>query len=369
MPHPLPAWIDPSPWLPYAAGATSGHVQAALHSSAPGVGDLAALLSPAARPMLEAMARRARDITRRRFGNTIDLYIPLYLSNECNSGCAYCGFAADRSTPRRTMAMEEVDRELDAIAAMGLEEILLLTGERSPTVSLSYLEACVEHAARRFHRVTIETFPMDEPEYRAVASSGCTGVTLYQETYHPAQFRTLHRWGSKRDFHARLEAPVRALAAGIRTVGLGALLGLHDPVYDMLALYLHTRHLQREFWQAGIALSFPRVCPEAGGFQPIVAVDEAMLAQIVFAFRIVFPDVPLVLSTRERPMVRDAIAGVGITRMSVASRTTVGGYAQAGAARDGQFHVHDDRDVATFCASLRALGLAPVFKNWEAVYR
>lgn len=319
--------------------------------------------------MLETMARRARDITRRRFGNTIDLYIPLYLSNECSSGCAYCGFASDRATPRRTMSLEEAGREMDVIAAMGFEEILLLTGERSPTVSPSYLGACVEHAARRFHRVTIETFPMDEKEYRAVAERGCTAVTLYQETYHPDQFLALHRWGLKRDYQSRLGAPTRALAAGMRTVGIGALLGLHDPVYDMLALYLHARYLQREFWQAGITLSFPRICSETGGFKPPCEVDEATLAQIVFAFRIVLPDVPLVLSTRERPRVRDALAGVGITRMSVASRTTVGGYAHRDAARDGQFHVHDDRDVAAFCRSLRERGLEPVFKNWEELFR
>jgi len=231
------------------------------------------------------------------------------------------------------------------------------------------LRESVAEAARVFSAVTVEAFPMSVEEYRGLGDAGCVGVTLYQETYEPTQYETLHRWGPKRDYDARLDAPSRVLEAGVRFVGLGALLGIAEPAFDVLALYRHARYLRRRFWRSGVALSFPRVCPQEGGYQPPFSVDERFLARIIFAFRICLPDVPLVLSTRESARVRDGMAGVGVTKMSIASRTTVGGYLETGSSPDGQFHVNDDRGLDVFCGALRAKGLEPVFKNWDAVYR
>jgi 2-iminoacetate synthase len=188
----------------------------------------------------------------------------------------------------------------------------------------------------------------------------------------------MHRWGPKKDFVQRLDAPSRALSGGLRFAGLGALLGLADPRYDMLALYRHVRHLQKTHWQAGLTVSFPRIRQEAGGFIPPHPVDEKMLAQIIFAFRICLPDVPLVLSTREGATFRDGMAGIGVNKMSIASKTTVGGYGDTGskglsrrssAKAEKQFDVSDDRSLDEFCAMLRAKKLEPVFKNWDGVYR
>ena len=259
--------------------------------------------------------------------------------------------------------------ELAALKAMGFEQILLLTGERVPQADLAYLLASVRIAAKVFHEITVEAFPMSTAEYRQLVEAGCTGVTLYQETYDPVAYAHWHRWGPKRDYTSRLEAPARALEAGMRTIGVGALLGLADPQQEALALYRHVRDLQKRFWRAGISVSFPRLRPEAGGFTPPHPVSDALLAQIIFAFRISLPDTPLVLSTRESPVFRDHLAGVGITRMSVASRTTVGGYGQTPADESRQFAVSDERNVAEFCAALRQRGLDPVFKNSDAVYR
>jgi 2-iminoacetate synthase len=178
----------------------------------------------------------------------------------------------------------------------------------------------------------------------------------------------MHRWGPKKDFFQRLEAPSRALAGGLRFAGLGALLGLADPRYDMLALYRHVRHLQKLHWQAGLTVSFPRIRTEAGGFVAPHPVDEKMLAQIICAFRICLPDVPLVLSTREGSAFRDGMAGIGINKMSIASKTTVGGYGSEGS-KEGQFDVSDDRNLDEFCTMLRTKQLEPVFKNWDGVYR
>jgi 2-iminoacetate synthase len=362
----LPPWLDPSPWLNRTF--TAADVRHALGAESPDEETLAALLSPAAADFLEPMAARAQAMTQRYFGRTIQLYVPLYLSSWCSGGCAYCGFAADRHTDRHALGFAAVETELDAIKAMGFEEILLLTGERGPHADLDYLRECVKRAAARFHNVAIEVFPMAEEEYRILADAGATSVTMYQETYHPETYDAMHRWGPKKDFSKRLDAPHRALAGGLRFAGLGALLGLADPHYDMMALYRHARHLQKTHWQAGLTLSFPRIRSEVGGFDAPHPVDERMLAQIIFAFRICLPDVPLVLSTRECAAFRDGMAGLGISKMSIASKTTVGGYGSEGS-DEGQFDVSDARGLDEFRAMLHSKDLEPVFKNWDAAYR
>ncbi len=364
----LPKEIDPSDWLSYAHSATASDVQRALSTSAPTETDFAALVSSAAAPFLEVMAQRAKHLTESHFGRTISLYAPLYLSDYCPGGCAYCGFAADRKQPRSRLERDEILREFGALKEMGFEEVLLLTGERSPRADFDYLHDAVAEAAKHFSAVTVEAFPMTTEEYRRLAAAGCVGVTLYQETYEPVQYHALHRWGPKRDYANRLEAPSRVLEAGLRHVGLGALLGISDPMFDTLALYRHARALCRKYWQSGITISFPRVCPQEGGYQPPFPVDERFLARIIFAFRICMPDVPLNMSTRENARFRDGIAGVGISKMSIASRTTVGGYTKPTTSPDGQFEVNDDRDIPTFFDALRAKGLEPVFKNWDRVY-
>ncbi len=366
----MPDWVDPRPWLPMARHATADDVERALCAVSPDENTLAALLSPvAAASFMEPMARKAQMLTREHFGRTIGLYVPLYLSDYCCNGCVYCGFAADRHQQRRCLTPEEIRAELAAIEREGFEEILLLTGERMPQADFAYLREAVAEAARRFHLVTVEVFPMSTDEYRQLAAAGCTGVSIYQETYDPARYLELHRWGPKRDYANRLATPGRALAGGLRSAGLGALLGLNDPQFEMLALYRHARHLQRTCWQAGVALAFPRIRPQAGNWQPPNPVSERALLQILLAFRIVCPDMPLTLSTRERPGFRDGVAGLAVNKMSIGSRTTVGGYAQNAVNEIGQFVISDDREIAAFLAALSGKGLQPVFKNSESVYR
>ena len=364
----MPAWLDPSAWLD-GRGSSPADVERALGCDDPGPRELAALLSPAAHPYLEIMAQRARALTQRRFGRTISMYAPLYLANYCTNGCAYCGFASDRTQPRRRLEPSEVEKELESLKGMGFEDVLLLTGERTSLAGFEYLLECVSLAARRFHAVAVEAFPMTVREYAFLAEAGCSGVTIYQETYDPGRYDRLHRWGPKKDYPDRLEAPSRAMEAGMRTVGLGVLLGLSDPVFDAVCLLRHACHLRRVHWKSGITLSFPRLQPQAGDFTAPVPVDEARLARMVFAFRIVLPDVPLLLSTRERPEFRDGMAGLGITKMSAGSRTTVGGYGGTEPGTGGQFRIGDRRSVPEICEMLRSRGLTPVFKNWDRVFR
>ncbi len=344
-------------------------VEQALNTESPGIREFSILISDAADDFLEQMAQRAQTITRSHFGNTISLYTPLYLSNYCNGGCAYCGFAADRDLPRSRLEKKELLIEAKALKEKGLEDILLLTGEKMKEADFEYLEKCTSLTAHYFHNITIEAFGMTTEEYRRLAKAGCTGITLYQETYDPKLYKKLHRWGEKRNYEFRIDAPARALEAGMRTIGMGTLLGLADPTYEMISIFQHIRYLQKKYWQAGFSVSFPRIRHQLGDFKPKYDISDKQLARIIFAFRICLPDISLVLSTRENEKLRDGLAGIGISRMSVASKTTVGGYASSKDANTGQFDISDDRDVKTFCAMLRTKGLEPVFKNWDAVFQ
>jgi 2-iminoacetate synthase len=365
----FPSWLDPRPWLSDPGIGNEGKVKAAIFAETPGEKEFVRLISPTGGNFLELMARRATDLTRRHFGKTISLFVPLYLSNYCSSGCIYCGFASDRRQPRRRLEGREMMEEMRALKEKGFEDVLLLTGERGKKAGFDYLLEAVAVAAGRFHKVSVEAFAMSVEEYARLAGAGCTGVTIYQETYDPDLYDTLHRWGRKRDYAFRLDAPARALSAGIRTVGLGVLLGLGNPILDLICLFRHAKYLMKQFWKSGITVSFPRLRPQTGGYQPEHPVSERFLAQAIFAFKICMPEVPLVLSTREAPEFRDGMAGMGISRMSVASRTTVGGYTEIGSTSRGQFEVADGRDVESFCAMLKKKGLQPVFKDWDRAFQ
>ncbi|MBT3193915.1 MAG: 2-iminoacetate synthase ThiH [Verrucomicrobia bacterium] len=365
----IPEWLTVEPYARRVQSATSEDVVAALNAIHPAEAEFAALISPAATPLLEALAGRSRALTRGHFGKTVSLYAPLYLSNYCPGGCAYCGFASDRKQPRHRLTMEAMGREIEGLKAMGMEDVLLLTGERCSQADFTFLHSCAAEAGKHFHNVSVEAFAMTTEEYAALEQVGCTGVTLYQETYDPEVYARLHRWGEKQDFAYRLDAPSRALTAGLRTVGIGALLGLADPQREMLSLFRHAKHLQKRFWRSGVMVSFPRICHEVGSFSPDYTITDRQLVQYILAFRICLPDVPLVLSTRESAAFRDGMAGIGISRMSVASRTTVGGYGETPAEDEGQFDVQDVRDVRVFCDAMRSKGLEPVFKNWDTVFQ
>jgi 2-iminoacetate synthase len=330
----------------------------------PGLEDLAALISPAAAPFLERMAQMARTLTRKHFGKVIELYIPLYLSNYCVNGCSYCGFASDRPIERKRLSFDEIREEAIALAQEGFDEILLLTGERSSDEDVEYLLEAIKLCKKCFNRITIEAFPMGQGEYRSLVEAGLFGVTIYQETYQKELYNEVHRWGKKQDYFYRLNTPERALQAGVRSIGLGALLGLGEARRDLIALATHLHSLYMRYPEAYFSVSFPRLRPEVGGFLTPHEVTDREQAQFIYAFRIVFPKFHLVLSTREPSVIRDNLAGVGISKMSVGSKTTVGGYHE----RVGdacQFEIADERSREAFCAALAERGLMGVYKNWD----
>jgi 2-iminoacetate synthase len=347
---------------------------------------MAALLSPAAGEHLEILSREAQRLTRQRFGKTIRFFAPLYLSNECINNCKYCGFSRDNPILRVTLSVDEVVREARALITQGFRNILLVAGEHPKFISNDYLRDCVAALRNETPGISLEVGPMETADYQPIRAAGAEGLVVYQETYDRTIYDQMHTAGPKRNFDWRLETPERAYAAGFRRLGIGALYGLSDWRREAICLAAHTEYLLRQCWKAQITVSFPRLRPNAGDFEPLTQLSDRDLAQLICAFRICFPDVGLVLSTREPARLRDGLVTLGITHISAGSHTEPGGY--TGAGRDnlhltqrgrivaledqsasratGQFDIADDRPPAEVAATIQRLGFEPVWKDWDA---
>ena len=357
-----PEAIDRS--LETSLSAAAAEVETVLAKDRCDAGDLPVLISPAASAFLEPMAQKSGAITLRRFGRIVQLYIPLYLSSECESECLYCGFRKDREIDRRTLSLEEVLDEAEKIRAMGFGHLLLVAGTCPAKVNIEYLTAVVSGLGKKFASIVLEIFSLSTEQYRRLHLAGADGVTLYQETYHKPTYDRVHPSGVKRDFNWRLDTPDRACAAGIRKMNIGFLLGLSDWRHDALALARHSVHLMRHYWQTLLSVSFPRITdhPEDFHFNPV---SDRELVQMVTAFRICFPDMNLVISTRERAELRMNLVRMGVTQMSAGSKTTTGGYNRPAEPKDGQFLVNDSRPPEEVAMDLRRMGYEPVWKDWE----
>ena len=348
-----------------AARATAGDVDRALRRERRDLADFAALLSDAAGGRLEEMAAMARHTTLRRFGRTMHLFAPLYLSNECVSVCTYCGFSAGNDVRRRTLRPDEIAAEASALAERGFRHLLLVAGEHARIVSKAYLRDCVAAVAPIVPQVSLEVQVWDTATYRELVAAGADGLVVYQETYDRSTYAAVHRLGKKRNFDWRLAAPDRGADAGARRLGIGALFGLHDDWRsDALAVAAHGRALLRRWWRVEVTVSLPRLRPCAGVPSPPGALDDRHFVQLLCALRLLLPDVGIVLSTREAPAFRDAVIPLGVTHLSAGSHTEPGGYTAPSDA-EPQFSVADERSPAEVAAALRAAGYDPVWKDWQ----
>lgn len=346
---------------------TAADVQRALASEQIDNRDYMALLSPAAEPFLEQMAQKAHEITLRRFGRTVLLYAPLYLSNECHNGCLYCGFSVDNKIPRRTLELDEVERDARILHEQGFRHILLLTGEAPGKVGNDFIAAAAKRISHLFSSISIEVYPMDTAGYSEMIDAGIDGLTIYQETYDPELYEQLHPSGRKRDYNFRLETPERAGTAGLRRIGIGFLLGLGNFRTEAFFAGLHGRYLMHHYWRTLLTVSFPRLRPAEGGFQPPNPVSDRQFVQLMCAMRLLLHDAGLVLSTRESAELRDNLLPLGITQMSAGSCTAPGGYAEEDTATE-QFTIDDDRSPAEVADLLRTRGYDPVWKDWDGAF-
>lgn len=340
---------------------TESDVRRAIYAE-PSVEGFAALLSPAAKPLLEEVAARAREVTRAHFGNSVCMFTPLYVSNYCINGCVYCGFHKGNRIERLKLGLDDVARELDAIAVTGLEDILLLTGETHSEEDVRYVCDCVSLAAERFAEVGIEVFPMNSDDYARAQAAGADYVTVFQETYDTERYDELHPFGPKSVFSYRFNAQERALRGGMRGVAFGALLGLADFRRDAFACGLHAMEIQRRYPAAEISMSLPRLRPAAHMDQSS-GVSEAQLLQVSMAYRLFLPYTGQTISTRERPGFRDGIVGISATKISAGVSVGIGEHSGAGHG-EGQFVISDPRGVDDVVSALRSNGLQPVMADY-----
>jgi len=349
---------------------TAADVEAALTREDRAPGDLAALLSPHARPYLERMAREAQRLTRWHFGRTISLYAPLYLSNLCAADCVYCGFSfrSGMKDKRLTLKPGEIRRECETLAARGFQSILLLTGEAPKAVTVDDLAEAVAVAREYFHSVAVEVYSLDAPDYERLAGLGLEGVTLYMETYDREVYAHVHLEGHKADYDYRLDAIERAGLAGVRRLSIGVLLGLADWRVDAIWLALHARYLQRTCWQSTVALSFPRLRHTPARFHVDHPVTDAEYVQLIAAMRLFLPEAGFNLSTREPAAFRDRLIPLGVTHMSAGSSTRPGGYTDRGALTLEQFEIEDRRGPEEVVAAIRRAGYDPVWKDFDHAF-
>ena len=345
------------------------------------------LISSKSGAELEVMAQESRALTLQNFGRTMRLFAPLYLSNECINNCRYCGFSRDNPILRLTLNIDQVIAEGRHLAREGFRQILLVAGEHPKFVSRNYLAECVRALASDFSSISIEVGPMEIVDYAPIVEAGAEGLVVYQETYNREIYAAMHTSGPKRDFNWRLDCAQRGYEAGFRRIGIGALFGLSRWPEEAVALAAHVEYLLKHCWRAQITVSLPRLRPAAGEFQPAFSMTDRELAQLICAFRITFPQVGIVLSTRERAGLRDALSSLGVTMMSAGSHTEPGGYTGQGADElhrtvrgrivapefhngedhlaTGQFEISDARSPAEVAAALRQRGFEPVWKDWE----
>ncbi len=326
--------------------------------------DFLALLSSAAEKHLEQMAQKAHKLTVQHFGKVILLYTPMYLANYCSNQCVYCSFNTVNSIERMQLSLSEIEQEAKAIASTGLKHLLILTGESRTKSSVEYMKQCVQILKKYFSSISIEVYPLEEHEYRELVQAGVDGLTIYQEVYDENIYRELHLKGPKRNYRYRLDAPERGCRAGLRSVNIGALLGLNDWMTEAFHTALHAHYLQNKYLDTEIGISFPRIRPHIGGFTPRSVISDKHLVQIILATRLFLPRAGITISTRESAEFRDRLIYLGVTKMSAGSSTAVGGHTKK-EETPGQFDISDPRNVEQMRTMIYSKGYQPVFKDWQ----
>jgi 2-iminoacetate synthase len=337
--------------------------QTLLKTSNFNIEDFKILISPAAENYVEMMAQKSNAITKKRFGNTVQLFAPMYLSNECQNICTYCGFSFDNKIERLTLNDVQINIEFQAIKDLGFDHILLVTGEANQYVGVSYLINAIRIAKKYFSNITIEVQPLEEEDYKLLIAEDLYAVLVYQETYHQENYKIYHPKGKKSNFSYRLQTPERLGNAKVHKIGLGVLLGLENWRVDSFFTGLHLTYLERKFWQTKFSVSFPRIRPNESCFEPNVHLTDKNLLQLICAYRIFNETVELSLSTRENIEFRNNAFKIGITTMSAGSKTEPGGYALASHALE-QFTIDDSRTPQQVARMISQAGYEVVWKDW-----
>jgi 2-iminoacetate synthase len=346
---------------------TTQDVERSLAKTKKNLDDFLVMISPAAQPYLESMAQLTQQLTQKRFGKTIQMYAPMYLSNECQNICTYCGFSLDNKIKRKTLTDTEILQEVAALNQAGFKHVLLVTGEANYTVNINYFLNAIEVIRPYFSNISVEVQPLSEEEYAKLHTAGVYSVLVYQETYHQEVYKQYHPKGKKSNFEFRLDTPDRIGRAGIHKIGLGVLLGLEDWRTDSFFNALHLDYLQKTYWQTKYSVSFPRLRPAEGIIEPNFIMSDKDLLQLICAYRIWNEDVEISVSTRESEHFRNHIIPIGVTTMSAGSKTNPGGYVVDPQSLE-QFETSDERSATEIAQLITNAGYEPVWKDWDHSY-
>ena len=349
---------------------TETDVKRALGKQRCDIDDFMAMISPAAAPFLEQMAFLSRKYTMERFGKTVSMFIPLYITNSCTNSCVYCGFHIQNKMARTILTEEQIENEYKAIKKIApFENILLVTGENPAKADVNYIARALDIAKKYFSNLKIEVMPLSTDDYEMLTHHGMNGVICFQETYNEKNYKLYHPKGMKSKFDWRVNGFDRMGMAGVHSIGMGVLIGLEKEFRtDITMMAYHLRYLEKHYWKTKYSVNFPRMRPaENEGFQPNVIMTDKQLAQVTFAMRIFDHDVDISYSTREPANIRNNMARLGVTTMSAQSKTNPGGYYTYPQALD-QFTVNDERKAQEIISSLKSLGLEPVWKDWDACF-
>lgn len=341
-------------------------VLSALQSNKRSLDDFMALISPSAEPFIEEMARQSQELTQKRFGKITQMYVPLYLSNFCENNCIYCGFGTHNKMKRKVLSYAEIEEEVIAIRRLGFEHILLVTGEADVKAGADYLLKAFEIIKPHVSLISLEVQPLKEDEYRQLVANGLNTVYLYQETYNRERYPAYHLSGKKANYENRIETYECLGRAEVHKMGLGILAGLEDWRTDSFFTALHLNYLKKKYWKTKYSISFPRLRPHSGQFEPNSIMTDKNLAQLIFAYRLFDENVEIALSTRESATYRNNMLKLGITSMSAESQTNPGGYAHPSENQElEQFSINDDRSAAEVAKMIRSQGYEPVWKDWD----
>ena len=344
---------------------TEADVARAIAAERPTLEDFKALISPAAEGFLDQMAIKAQQLTQQRFGRTIQMYVPLYLSNFCTHNCIYCGFSSHNAIKRKKLTVDEVMLEIEVLKKWGFRHILIVSGEAPKLTDTAYYKEIVDAIRPHFAQISLEVQPLEVEEYKTLSDSGVSFVCVYQETYNHKVYPQFHLKGKKMDYRYRLETPERCAQAGMRKMGIGALLGLQNWRTDSYFTAMHMNWMEKHYWMMKFSISLPRLRPHVGAFMPKDPITDKQMAQLIMAYRLFNPEVDISLSTRESSEFRDLAMRIGVTTMSAASSTEPGGYATHDVELE-QFSINDGRSVEEMAAAIRAQNYEPVWKDWDS---
>lgn len=330
----------------------------------PSYEDLLNLLSPKAEEALEEMAVKARELSLKHFGRTVLLYTPIYIANHCVNKCAYCGYNLENSICRKKLTMEEIKMESEAVSKQGFKHIILLTGESPVHSPTSYIVDAIKTMKEYFPSITLEVQPLSEEDYKKAVQAGADGLTVYQETYDEKVYDKVHLAGPKKNYKFRLDALERGAKAGMRSLSIGALLGLADFRKDAFFTALHGEYLRKKYPHIDVVYSVPRIRPCAGGLRELNTVDDKRTVQIMLAYKIFAQQSGINISTREDHEMRRHLIPLGITKISAGVSTEVGGHA-LNSKGTSQFIINDEGTVEEVKNMIIQAGFQPIFKDWE----